>query len=675
MFSALLVGGSAQADPPVAQSNVVSAVPQTNTPDVQNGVVYAISSLGTKMFLGGTFTSIGEHGSVNVVTRNYIAAFDAGTGKIDQGFVPAVNGEVDAIAPGPGNSVYIAGKFTTVNGASTRVDLLDATTGQRVAGWTPPVLNGITQTLTTVGGNLYIGGAFTSATSGGQQTVHKGLVEVNGSTGAVVKTMTVQLTGRHGTGSRQGPLGPKKLAVSPDGTEMVVIGNFTDAADSTTAPLQHNDQVVRLNLTSTTATVQSNWSTAKYSAQCANNAFDSYIRDVQFSPDGSYFVIVATGGGTFSSNVDGSRSLCDTAARWETNGTGSNVQPTWVDYTGNDTFWSVAVTGSAVYAGGHQRWVNNTTASDSAGEGAVPRPGIVALDPVNGMPLAWNPGRNPRGAGAYVVYATSTGIWVGSDTDWIGNRKYKHMKVAFFPLAGGYAVEPRILGTLPGNVYEVAPLVKLHPEVYGDSVISRSLDGSGNVGSTTTVDTITMDWTQVRGAFMVDNWMYYGMPGGTFWKRMFDGSTFGPAIRIDPYDDPLWSNVNNGSGGTYQGVVSDYYGQVSNASSAFYFDGRLYYTLARDSHMYYRYFSPDQGGSDPASKYGDVIGCDEFTVNDGGIDWSNVAGAFVTGNTLYFVTKSDGVLRRIAWSTDHATGSSTVVDSTNNWASHGLFLH
>ena len=230
LFSGLLgMGSAAHADPPVAQNTIVSAVPQTNTPDVQNGVVYAISSVGNKMFLGGSFTSIGEHGSVNVVTRNYIAAFDASTGKIDQGFVPAVNGEVDAIAPGPGNNVYVAGKFTTVNGASTRVDLLDATTGQRVPGWTPPVLNGITQTLTTVGGNLYIGGAFTTAKTGSVSTTHRGLVEVDGSTGAVIKTMTVQLTGRHGTGSRQGPLGPKKLAVSPDGTQMVVIGNFTDA--------------------------------------------------------------------------------------------------------------------------------------------------------------------------------------------------------------------------------------------------------------------------------------------------------------------------------------------------------------------------------------------------------------------------------------------------------------
>ena len=197
----LAVGTSAHADPPVAQSTVVSAVPQARTPDVQNGVVYAISSLGNKMFVGGSFTSIGEHGSVNVVPRSYIAAFDATTGTIDQGFAPVVDNQVLAIAPGPGNSVYIAGKSTTVNGASTRVDLLDATTGQRVAGWTPPVLNGIVQTLEPVAGYLYVGGTFTTATSADKKSTHKGLVELDGSTGAVVKTMTVQLTGRHGTGT------------------------------------------------------------------------------------------------------------------------------------------------------------------------------------------------------------------------------------------------------------------------------------------------------------------------------------------------------------------------------------------------------------------------------------------------------------------------------------------
>ena len=839
VLASLLVSLSqpaAQADPPVAQDKVVSAVPQANTPDVQDGTVYAIGQLGNKMFLGGVFTSVAQHGGVNPVPRKNIVAFDATTGVVDTGFQPAVNGEVDAIIPGPGNSVFVAGKFTTVNGVTTRVDRLDATTGARVTGWKPPVLNGITQTLTTLGGTLYIGGAFTKA--GG--AAHSGLVAVNATTGAVISSMTVQLTGRHGTGTRVGPLGPKRLAIDPSGTQMVVIGNFTTAANNAGGTTYADEQVVRLNVTSTTATINTNWSTKRYTAQCANGSFDSYVRDVQFSPDGSYFVIVATGGSTFDTNTDGTRSLCDTAARWETAGTGADVAPSWIDYTGNDTFWSVAVTGTAVYVGGHQRWVNNTTASDSAGEGAVPRPGIAALDPVNGLPLAWNPGRNPRGAGAFALLATSTGLWVGSDTDYIGSYKYKHQKIAFFPLAGGYSVASNAMGSLPGDVYQAGPLSNGHPEVLyrvdaggptvaandhgpdwaadnsdpspyrnngsstasysplphrggipdstpsaifdterwdpgsrgdggemqwnfpvptsdtvtvrlffanrysgtsspgkrvfdvsieghlvldhydivrdvgdqtavmkeftgvttsdghvtidfthevenplvdgieiiqtspappppedGDSLISRHLDSGGSVGSTTTVDTTTMDWTQIRGAFTINGELYYGKNDGTFSERSFDGSTLGAEVKIDPYNDPFWSTIKDGSGGTYRGKVTDLYGQLPNLSSLFFANGRLYYTLVGQSGMFYRYFTPDSG----------VIGADQFTVNDGGLNWSDVAGAFVAGSTLYYATKSDsGVLHAVAWATDHASGGASVVDATRDWAAHGLFL-
>jgi chitodextrinase len=177
---------------------------------------------------------------------------------------------------------------------------------------------------------------------------------------------------------------------------------------------------------------------------CAS-VFDTYMRDVEFSPDGSNFVIGTTG--AYSANT-----LCDTVSRWPSDGTGSNLQPTWVDYTGGDSIHTVAVTGTAIYAGGHNRWLNNPFAGDRVGPGAVPREGIAALDPTNGLPLSWNPGRD-RGIGVFAMVSTAAGLWVGSDTDHIGGET--HRKIAFFPVEGGTAIPSDAPYHLPSDLYNL----------------------------------------------------------------------------------------------------------------------------------------------------------------------------------------------------------------------------
>ena len=97
------------------------------------------------------------------------------------------------------------------------------------------------------------------------------------------------------------------MDVSPDGTQLMVIGDFKNANG-----VQH-DQIVKIDLGSSAATVDPNWNTLQYTARCASNAFDYYVRDINWSPDGSYFVVVATGAS--GTNSDGTRSLCDSAAR------------------------------------------------------------------------------------------------------------------------------------------------------------------------------------------------------------------------------------------------------------------------------------------------------------------------------------------------------------------------
>ncbi|GAA2411873.1 hypothetical protein GCM10010191_21600 [Actinomadura vinacea] len=55
----------------------------------------------------------------------------------------------------------------------------------------------------------------------------------------------------------------------------------------------------------------SSWATDDYSGECHPD-YPTYMRDMDFSPDGSYFVVVTTGGPGY-----GTTRLCDTAARWE----------------------------------------------------------------------------------------------------------------------------------------------------------------------------------------------------------------------------------------------------------------------------------------------------------------------------------------------------------------------
>ena len=146
--------------------------------------------------------------------------------------------------------------------------------------------------------------------------------------------------------------------------------------------------------------------------QCASSSYDFYLRDVDFSPDGSFFVLDGTG--YVPKAGDRGVTICDAAARFETSNP-APLRPTWINYTGGDTLHSVAVSSNAVYVGGHQRWLDNPFGTDSCGAGCADRPGIGALDPTTGRALSWNP-RRTRGVGAKDLLLTAAGLWVASDT-------------------------------------------------------------------------------------------------------------------------------------------------------------------------------------------------------------------------------------------------------------------
>lgn len=427
-----VLGTLAPAAAATQQPTLVSTNPANFTPRVNNGRVLAIAQVGNTIVLGGTFTSVTSSDGALTYTRNRLVAFNATTGVISTTFNPNANNSVEALAPAAdGTSVYVGGKLTSVGGTSVpKLVRLDVTTGARVPGFAPGAVNGAVRDLKRSGTTLYVSGAFTKVAG---QT-RGGMASVDTTSGALTGKLNLPFTGVNNGGTTS----VNKFDVSADGSRLVAIGNFNTVAG------QPRSQIAMLD-TSGAAAALSTWSTDVYPNACAS-VFDTYMRDLDFSPDGSYFIVSTTGA------YGGATSYCDTITRWETARSGAGQLPTWVDLTGGDTTYAVAATGTAVYIGGHMRWVNNAYAGDAAGPGAVPREGIAALDPKSGLPFQWNPGR-ARGVGVFDMLATSQGLWLGSDTSRIGGET--HPRIALMPLAGGSAVPATTTPSLPGTVLQL----------------------------------------------------------------------------------------------------------------------------------------------------------------------------------------------------------------------------
>jgi hypothetical protein len=619
LSAAVLVGLVAQpgAAVNVAQPVVVSSNPADWTPHVLDGKVDAIVQVGNKLVAGGLFTRVASAAApTTAIARSNIFAFDATTGTIDTAFAPVLDGEVESLAVAPdGLHVFAGGRFTRINGAAQKsLVKLRLSDGARITAFKGRTSARV-KDMAVSGGRLYIGGTF--ATVNG--VARGALAAVDPVTGALSNDVNLAFTG-----PRTGTVNVDKLDITPDGSRLIAIGNWTYVAG-----LQR-DQIVMLNLTTSPVSV-ADWSTTRYQQQCAK-VFATYMRDVDVSPDGSYFVVATTG-------AYRAGSLCDAAARWETVRSGPGQQPTWVDYTGGDTLYSVAITGTAVYVGGHQRWMNNSTSADRAGPGAVAREGIAALDPVNGLPLTWNPGRD-RGVGVFALVATSQGLWIGSDTDRIGRYEY-HGRIAFMPLAGGLPVPESRVGTLPGELYRLG---------LDGAMTRRSFDGTTS-GAPTTVAT-GVDWSTTRGAFMVSGRLYAGNADGTVTVRDFDGTTAGPATPI-----PL------------NGLTSTQF-PISRITGMFFTNGRIYYTLSGgDPRLYYRYFTPESG----------VLGADTYVVSGAtdGRNWSTVNGMTMASGRLYYATTT-GTLSAIVFTDGLPTGTATVLGGPavdgQSWQSRGLFV-
>ncbi|GAB2596208.1 hypothetical protein Aab01nite_71400 [Paractinoplanes abujensis] len=392
----------------MAHSTLVSTDPVDYTPHVMDGTVWSMAVIGDTVVVGGAFTKVTDSTRRTTFARKNLFAFDLHDGAI-RTFAPQVDGAVYSLAAGPDGTVYAGGAFKTVNGAAQRGLTRLTLGGQRISSFAARIGWGDVRALQARGSRLYAAGTF--------QTINgvnrAGLARVNAISGAVDTGFDARLTAPGLARTRV-----EHFDISPDGRRLVAVGALLRASG------YDRTQIAMFDVAGPSAQLSS-WYTDAYKPQCMKG-FDTYLRQVKFSPDGSYFVVAATGR---ASSPD---RLCDSAARFEVAGSGRH-NPTWVQRTGGDSLYALAVTGSAVYLGGHQRYFDNPYGSDAKGPGpgAVARPGIGAVSSSTGRALSWNPTRK-RGVGVRVFIALPEGLLVGSDTDELG-REF-HGRVGLFPM-------------------------------------------------------------------------------------------------------------------------------------------------------------------------------------------------------------------------------------------------
>jgi len=398
------------ADAAIVQG-LVSENPVDTTPHVVVGqisdakTVFAFAQVGTMMYAGGNFTQAQNPKRTITYNRNNVVVFSVATGEISP-IAPNPNGEVQAIVVNPdGKSLYIAGRFTSIGGINRRGIAKWDLVNNRIDPTFDAHLNDDVFDAKITGYKLIIAGDFTGAL--------RSIKLSNGDDTGYINLGITGNTGEYGTRVR-------RIAISPHGTRLVALGNFSSVSG------QLRKQAFQVNLGPTSATL-STWHSPRFDQACTSPNAPAYTRGVDWAPDGTYFVIATNGGATTALNTR----ICDSASKWLASDVSSSAQPAWINWTGGDSLYSVAITGWCVYVGGHMRWLDNPQGWDTAGPGAVSRPGIGAINPVTGLAMPWNPGKD-RKHGTEIIYATPDRLWVGSDADMVGGES--HSGIAAFPV-------------------------------------------------------------------------------------------------------------------------------------------------------------------------------------------------------------------------------------------------
>jgi hypothetical protein len=419
--AAKAAGSPTSGDVPIGP---VRAHPVTGTPhlaptDNPAQQIRQIVQCKSMMFAVGSFTTI-EQGRRRFA-RTDVISFRAKAPYTLSHWAPKITGVVNSITFRRGTcaDAYIGGHFQAVNGTRAHnIAEISTRTGAVIRSFGHSA-NGVVETLRTIpegGGQILAGGYYTSING---STADPYMTSLNPVTGKDDRYLNLHINGNYEyPGVAPNPTRVYNQALSHSGKLDLVMGDFTSVGN---VPRQ---QIFMLTLGSLHGRV-TGWTSPEfdgsdgnlpggYAYQCyANVAF--YIRAADWSPNDSMIYLATTGYHPW--NLSAAGGLCDTASAWPA--TQKPVLPTWINYTGCDSLYSVAADASTVYFAGHERWSENPLGCDDAGQGAISAPGIEGLSPKTGN-LTFNPTRS-RGIGADDMLITPAGLWIASDNSMNSN--------------------------------------------------------------------------------------------------------------------------------------------------------------------------------------------------------------------------------------------------------------
>ncbi|MFM9919167.1 PKD domain-containing protein [Lacisediminihabitans sp. H27-G8] len=196
------------ATPPTVSAD---ALPTTQI----DGVAWAQVVVGNTVYVAGKFTTArpaGAAAGVNTVVRNNLLAYDITTGNLISSFAPSLNAQALGIAASPdGSRIYVVGDFTSVDGvAYYRAVAISTATGKAIPSFRP-ILESQGRAVVATNSTVYLGGTFSSVN--GQARGYA--AQVNASDGSVTAW------------NPSADLTVEALALTPDGSRVILGGRFS----------------------------------------------------------------------------------------------------------------------------------------------------------------------------------------------------------------------------------------------------------------------------------------------------------------------------------------------------------------------------------------------------------------------------------------------------------------